>query len=278
MIGTNSTPDIAGDLWDAIAGYATALFRTPEVLAAHAALGLDDRWLSYFGSRAAGMGAVTAPTVVATFYVFSPALVAGAIPAVWRRAGPDQIIAATYRGVEEAIAHRLGDGAETPDIVRAAGMARRAAEGARPEGRPLFAALAALPWPETPAAVLWHAARTLREYRGDGHMGVLALLGLDGCEAVLTHALAAGIDEEAARRSRGWDEDSWIQTRDRLYSRGWVDGDGRLTPPGHAARERIEEQTERLAFPPLGRLGEPGAKRLERVLRQLTDGIASPRP
>ncbi|MEN3271540.1 MAG: hypothetical protein V7636_301, partial [Actinomycetota bacterium] len=63
----------------------------------------------------------------------------------------------------------LGDAIESPELIEAAELARRAAEVAceRPEGRPLFAGHASLPWPEEPHLVLWHAQTLLREFRGD---------------------------------------------------------------------------------------------------------------
>ena len=56
----------------------------------------------------------------------------------------------------------------------------RAARTAIPDGRALFAANAALPWPTEPLDVLWHAATLLREHRGDGHVALLTASGLVG--------------------------------------------------------------------------------------------------
>jgi Helix-turn-helix family len=56
-----------------------------------------------------------------------------------------------------------------------------------PEGRPLFAGYAALPWPEDRYLQLWHAHYLLREFRGDGHISILASEGLSGLEALLLH-------------------------------------------------------------------------------------------
>ena len=41
---------------------------------------------------------------------------------------------------------------------------------ADPTGRPMFAGLSRLPWPDHQLGQLWHAATQLREYRGDGHL------------------------------------------------------------------------------------------------------------
>ena len=64
-----------------------------------------------------------------------------------------------------------------------------AAEAAceHPEGRPLFAGYASLPWPDDPYLQLWHAHYLLREFRGDGHISVLSSEGLSGIEALQLH-------------------------------------------------------------------------------------------
>ncbi len=62
-----------------------------------------------------------------------------------------------------------------PAVDEAADACPRRHRRASPQGRPLYAAHAELPWPDEPHLVLWHAVTLLREYRGDGH--VAALLG-----------------------------------------------------------------------------------------------------
>src|SRR5215218_3445746 len=147
-------------------------------------------------SRSAAMGPVPAEVVVATFYNFHPRMVHRAIPDAWGFAPPEAVLAARLEGADAALRRLLGGWAEGPEAAEAAALGRRAMEGRDPAGRPLFAAHAALGWPEEPHLALWHAATLYREFRGDGHVACLLADGVDGCEA---HVLAAG----AGRRRSG---------------------------------------------------------------------------
>src|SRR5437870_666444 len=132
-------------------------------------------------SRSAGV------IVIATFSTFPPALVHAAIPAAWTIATPEQILAARAAGAGDVLRRILGDAVDSPEVVEAAQLARAAAEACPPQGRPLFAGHASLPWPDEPLLALWHAITLLREFRGDGHVAVLLTEGLDGCEALVVH-------------------------------------------------------------------------------------------
>ena len=66
-------------------------------------------------------------------------------------------------------------------MAELAGLLREACTVLRaPEGRPLYAGHADLPWPDEPLLELWHAASLLREHRGDGHIAALLHAGLTG--------------------------------------------------------------------------------------------------
>jgi hypothetical protein len=141
-------------------------------------------------------------------------------------------------------------------------------EGQDPSGRPLFAAHAALPWPEQPHLALWHAATLYREFRGDGHVACLTAEGIDGVEA---HVLAAGAGQlpgSVLREYRGWSDEEWSAAAGRLRDRGWVGGDGSLTAVGRTARDSREQRTDDLAMPPWRQLGEEGCVRLLKLLDQ----------
>ena len=77
------------------------------------------------------------------------------------------------------------------------------------EGRALFAANAALPWPDEPFAVLWHAATLLREHRGDGHVAALTAAGVSGRQANVLHATAVGTPPELLTIGRDYDDEEW---------------------------------------------------------------------
>src|SRR6201999_4249749 len=100
------------------------------------------------------------------------------------------------------------------------------------DGRPLFAANRALPWPENPLAALWHAATLLREQRGDAHVAVLAAAGISGRESNVLHAAAGNVPRDYIARTRDYDETAWRHHEQRLAGRGLLNDDGSLTTAG----------------------------------------------
>jgi hypothetical protein len=143
----------------------------PESRAALDGLGYRGFWMGYFAARSAPLGIVPREVVAAIFYNFAPERVAKALPAAWEIAGPDAALRARQDSAVAAL-RRYGIGADE-NVRVAAELAGRAARQAPLDGRPLFAANLALPWPDDPLAALWHAARLLREQRGDAHVAVL---------------------------------------------------------------------------------------------------------
>ena len=163
----------------------------------------------------------------------------------------------------------------TPEIAEAADLARAAAMAAcdRPEGRPLFAGHASLPWPDEPHLVLWHAQSLLREYRGDGHIVALAVEGLDGCEALVTHAAAGDVSADILRATRQRTGDDWLAAEERLRERGWLDPDLAFTELGHERRDWIETRTDELAAPPYDAIGTDGCARLRELCRPISTAM-----
>src|SRR5689334_9546822 len=138
------------------------------------ALGFTNYWDTYFAGRAAPLGPVPAEVVDALFYNFAPGEVARHIPKVWDITTPAQALAARRAGCVAALRNILGDLADGPGLARTAALLARAAVAAPVEGRPMYAALRALPMPEDdPMATLFQAASLLREHRGDGHIAAL---------------------------------------------------------------------------------------------------------
>ncbi|EUA06898.1 putative salK [Mycobacterium xenopi 4042] len=117
-----------------------------------------------------------APQVVtAVFYNFAPWRVAKALPAAWEIADPQ--LALRARETSAVAALRRYGVTDDENVRTAAQLAAKAVQHAPVDGRPLFAANLALPWPAEPLAALWHATTLLREHRGDGHVAVLAAAG-----------------------------------------------------------------------------------------------------
>jgi hypothetical protein len=143
----------------------------------------------------------------------------------------------------------IGGLAESPDLVRIADLATRAAASAPTEGRALYAGLRALDVPEEPVARLWHAATLLREHRGDGHNAVLLAHGIGGTEAHVLLALSLGMRAEEFGRIHHLPKAQLAVVVDGLRGRGLVDDAGGLTDAGRETKERIEALTDELAAP-----------------------------
>src|SRR3954447_15093781 len=122
------------------------LYFAPEHDERFSALGLKPGRMSYFAGRATPMGAVGAGVVTATFYNFSPSLVAHMIPRAWTFASPEQVLAARLDAARASLTRLLGDAAGSDEGAELAGLLREAGADLTPEGRPLFAGHADLPW------------------------------------------------------------------------------------------------------------------------------------
>jgi hypothetical protein len=254
------------------------LYFAPEHDERFSALGLKPGRMSYFAGRAAPMGAVGAGVVTATFYNFSPSLVAHMIPRAWTLASPEQVVGARLDAARASLTRLLGDAAGSPEVAELADLLRDACGVLTPEGRPLYAGHADLPWPEEPLLALWHGATLLREHRGDGHIAVLLHAGLTGLEALITHtATGRGFTEPAARATRGWRDEEWAAGCAALADRGLLDETG-LTDDGKSLRAHIEAQTDALSADPWLLLGPERTGRVvelgKRLSRRLVDGGA----
>ncbi|WP_017597942.1 SCO6745 family protein [Nocardiopsis lucentensis] len=262
---TVSTGD-ARRAWQSLEPYHSMIYFSPEATAAYEELGLK-AWAAYFGPRAAAMGPVSAEVVAATFYNFNPEIVRSTVPQVWELAAPERILAARHAAADATLRRVLGDTVDSPELARAAELARRAAAAVADDvaGRPLYAAHAALPWPEEPHMVLWHAQTRLREYRGDGHVAALALAGLSGLEALITHVVAGNaLPTKLLKTTRAWSDEEWDRATERLREKGWItdESDPALTPEGRRRRDEIEEATDRSARAPYAVLGSDGCAEL----------------
>ncbi|HEY3687405.1 MAG TPA: hypothetical protein VGL93_30490 [Streptosporangiaceae bacterium] len=269
-------PETARKTWATLEPLHAMIYFSPEATAAYAELGLTGA-SGYFASRSAALGAVPAEVVVATFFNFNPALVRTAVPAAWDVTDPATVLAARTRAADATLRRAAGGLLDTPDVARAARLARTAAEAARDDlaGRPLFAAHARLPWPDEPHLVLWHAQTLLREYRGDAHIAALVAAGLSGIEAFVTHEATGDPMPKALRASRGWPEDRWRAAADGLRERGWLaDGpDPVLSDDGTRWRAEVERVTDERAAAPYAALGADACAELRALARPLARAV-----
>ncbi|HUD16992.1 MAG TPA: hypothetical protein VMQ59_06990 [Acidimicrobiales bacterium] len=276
------TPLTARKTWRTVEPLHGMVYFAPEASASYTRLGLEPG-AGYFASRSAAMGAVGAETVIATFYNFDPRLVRAAIPGAWRIASPAVVLEARLEAADGALRRMLGEGVDSPDMARAADLARRAAERAtlRYEGRPLFAAHAGLDWPDLPHLVLWHAQTLLREFRGDGHITTLVQHDLDPVEALAMHLASGELTGSFLRDSRGWPEVAWDSGVERLRHRGLIemaapgadDAALTLTGQGLATRQEIEDATDRMAVFPYEALGEEECAELRTTARPFSRAV-----
>jgi hypothetical protein len=218
-----------------------------------------------FLTRSAPMGAVSAGVVEATFYNPNPETIRAIFPRAWDIASPQAYLDAQF----EVFAPALEQGtASMPaaELAELADLSRTVAVVASGDvqGKPIFAGLARLPWPSDPHLVVWHAAKLLREHRGDGHVAALTLEGLNGIEALVIHAAYDGIAADALRLSRRWGMDAWQSAIADLRLRGWLTDDEAptLTDEGRDRRRWIEDRTDQLAARAYESIGEVGVGRM----------------
>jgi hypothetical protein len=219
------------------------------------ALGFTSYWDTYFAGRAAPLGQPTAEVVDALFYNFAPGEVARHIPKVWRTTTPGAAIAARQAGCAKALRRILGDHVDSPDFARATDLLVKAATSAPSEGRPMYAALRAIPVPDDVVTRFFHAASLLREHRGDGHIAALMVEGVGGLEAHVLLALDMNMPAESFGRIHHLPSSQLDAVIDGMRDRGLIGADGWLSESGRAVKQRVEALTDDLAAKPYESLG-----------------------
>jgi hypothetical protein len=250
VAGTAAWQSPARQLRDAIEPIAMLYCWSEPAQSAYAAHGLD--FLSgYVWARAAALGEPDGSVVAAAFAVFEPGMVAGLYDAARAACVLPDIRAAREEGSAAALRAVLGAPGRTAEV---AAVLRRGLEAADPAGRPLFAGLAARPWPADGPGQLWHACDLLRELRGDSHVAAFNAAAVTGLEANILTELQVGWPPLAYTGTRGWSPEAMDAATARLRDRGLV-ADGALTPAGARLRADIEEATDRQLAPVLAAIG-----------------------
>ncbi|GEE00236.1 hypothetical protein nbrc107696_46110 [Gordonia spumicola] len=242
--------------YDSLEPFHVVAYFNPGIGAALADTGLDPHAF-YLGGRGAPLGDAAAEVVASTFYNFSPALVSTGWAAA-RDVGLEKVAERRYLMLDEVLRHILGDDADNPEIAELADGFGRLAEGLPLGGRALAAAWSATTPPDGNNLLsLWNNIAILREWRGDNHIAVLVLHGLDGIDACTFHE--ATLPDPTIRRrvmgrrmtqlTRGWSDEQWEASIDSLVERGIAErtDDGhRLTSDGAALYDDIEATTDAL--------------------------------
>ena len=254
------------ELWQLFEPVHAVTYFAPQSRTAYEEAGLRGFWRGYFAGRAAPLGAVTAAPVTALFFSFAPAMVARALPDVWRRASPERALAARLDGAVAALRAALPD--DPARWEQSAALLETAAGAAATDGRALGAANAALPPPDHALARLWQAATVLREHRGDGHITALVDAEITGCQALVLRDARHG-GRAQLQPARGWTDSEWDAAAETLTRRGLLDGDHRPTAAGTALHRAVEDRTDQLARQPWDALAPAGRERLRDLLAPL---------
>jgi hypothetical protein len=262
-------------MWTLFEPVHVVTYFTAEARAGFKDAGLRGFWRGYFAGRAAPLGRAGPAVVTASFYNFAPPMVAQALPAVWDLITPDDALAARSAGAVAALRRLLGE--RVAGLADLADRLLRVTEGLDCAGRVLAAANAALPVPAEPTARVWHAVTLLREHRGDGHNAALLAADIDGCEALVLRA-GSDLSREVLQPMRRWSDEQWDQAAARLVGRGWLSEDGRVTPEGAAARQAVEDATDRAAARPWARLGPAATEELAGLLAPVARACAAELP
>ena len=224
------------DLCEPIAG---SVYFVPEAQAAYKALGLQGYTNSYFISRGACLGHPSGPVICATFGVFNPDIVLPAVATGWSVTDPRSVLAAREQGALEGLRRILGEA----DVRRAVDILRRSMGSVDYMGRPLFAGLLSLDFPDDPLAQLWRVCDYVRERRGDGHIAAWVSHGCDPTEISLLTELLWGMPLKSYAFTRGWTAEQLDAAVERLEAKGYV-RDGTFTDEGRDYRRSIEAATD----------------------------------
>ena len=249
------------------------IYLVPETEKAAAELGETDRGRRYFAFRSAALGAVPWQVTLAAFYNFAPRAVRAA-DGVWVVAPPGQWQAARFTAAASAL-RRVGPHLTAEQIAEARSLIDPVVAEADYAGKTLAAANASVPLPADPLAALWQQLTVAREWRGDAHVVALAADGLGPCDCNVLHTATGRLPEAVVRATRGWDDEEWTAATARLVARGWLGTDGTPTAAGVAARERIEEETDRLCAALWAPIGEPGIRRLASLITPIDDAFTA---
>jgi hypothetical protein len=242
------------------------------------ALGFTDYWDTYFAGRAAALGIVPAEVVDALFYNFAPGEVARHIPKVWSTTTPEAAIAARREGCVNALRNILGEHVDTPEFARATELLTKAATSAPYEGRPMYAALRALPIPDEVVARMFHAASLLREHRGDGHIVALMSEGVGRLECHVLLALDIDMPAEKFGRIHHLPATQLGAVIGGMRDRGLIGDDGWLSEEGRAVKQRVEDLTDDLAAKPYEVLEPAELDELTTALEPLATLLVAAQP
>jgi hypothetical protein len=250
----------------------------PAVLTALQALGVevDDVADVNVVTRSAAMRTDNPAVVWAAFFNPNPNVINRLVPSTWEKTTFDAVLAAQTEALDDPL-RTVAAAMDPAELAELAGLCRTVTEAANQncEGRPLFAGLASLPLPSEDHLMVWHAARLLREHRGDGHIAALVVEGLGRVDALVVHAAMLPAFADGLRRSRRWSMADWHASMASLRQRGWLTDDEAptFTPEGRERRAWIEDRTNQLAAVAFEPIGADGVERMIALGATYTAGL-----
>ena len=254
----NAVPSIVG-----VGSPARRLRDAFEPLAMHAVWSplvhrrMAERGLDFFGTyvwgRACVLGEPSGAVVASVFAAFEPGMIAGIYDEARATVSLEDARRITFESTAESLASTLG----TDDLDAVGSVGARLAEvvdALDRTGRPLFAGVASLGWPDDSHGRLFQACLALREHRGDAHVAAYIGAGFGPVEMNILTELWLGYPLGAYSGSRAWPEATTEAALAGLRDRDLLDGDD-LTSLGRSVRGTIEDSTDAMEQPVVDALG-----------------------
>lgn len=267
-------------LRDAMEPLACLSIWSPEAAEAYAALGLDDYFAAYVRQRTAPLGTPPTALAVTALGVFDGGLIGPQYEIGVAAIPVDKLVAVRLEAPGRTLRRVLGPthpGIE-PDAAATVAALRRGIDAADRTARPLFTGLLAEPWPDDPLAALVHACHVLREHRGDSHLAVCAVDGLDPVQMNVLTELWCGYPLGAYTASRGWTAEQIGAAAGGLRRRGLLEGDV-LSADGVRHRTELEARTDAMQASVVEAIGadlDPVTRRLDAWSDALIAADAAP--
>ncbi len=227
----------------------------------------------YFCSRSACLGKLPGEVVAAIFGSFNPEIVASAVKTGWDITEPSILLEARLQSATAAIKRIISSQSMTlqsDKIEEAARILKNAAYSVSVDGRPLFAALRSLPWPDDPIGALFRGCDLVRERRGDTHVSAWVAGGLEAVEILILTELWYGVPSGSFTYTRGWSQTDIQDASTKLIEKGFISDDGSLTDSGREMRDSIEDATDRAEQSLVDEIGER-----ENILVGLLEKVSS---
>ena len=267
-------------LRDAMEPLACVSIWSPEAAESYAEIGLDDYFAAYVRQRTAPLGTPPTPVAVMALGVFTGGLIGPQYEIGVAAVPVDKLVAVRLEAPGRTLRRVLGPTHPGLDAEAAATVValRRGIDAADGTARPLFTGLLSEPWPDDPLAALVHACHVLREHRGDSHLAVCAVDGLDPVQMNVLTELWCGYPLGAYTASRGWTPEQVGAAADGLRRRGLLDGDV-LSAGGLRHRAELEARTDAMQASVIDAIGsdlDPVTRRLDAWSDALIAADAAP--